>query len=108
MDKEFIENPVEAYDKLKAENERLKEEVETWKYQTQKSDEMADEDYKKAKKYKSCLQEIKEIAEEQVPFIDFSQVKSCIEIEYNYASIVHNLEKRMYKILQKIAEVENG
>lgn len=31
MDKEFIDNPVEAYEKLKAENERLKEEIKRYK-----------------------------------------------------------------------------
>ena len=46
--------------KLKQENEYLKQEVETWKYQTIKSDELADADFIKAKKYKQALENIKQ------------------------------------------------
>lgn len=68
MDKEFIENPVIAYEKLKEENAELKQEVETWKYQTEKSDKLADEDFAKAQKYRKALEEIRGIAD--VRFVD--------------------------------------
>lgn len=56
--KEEIEEKIR---RLEKENKQLKEEVETWKYQTQQSDRLADEDFKKVCKYQTCLQEIKGI-----------------------------------------------
>lgn len=49
--------------RLEAENARLKAEIDTWKYQTEKRAEIGDIWYDIAQKYKTCLQKIKEIAE---------------------------------------------
>ena len=54
-------------------------------------------------KLKQTLAEIKEIAKEQIPYPNFGEVKTMIEIEYDYAGKIYNLEQRMYKILQKIS-----
>ena len=54
-------------------------------------------------KLKQTLAEIKEIAEEQIPYLNISEAKTMIEIEYDYAGAICNLEQRMYKILQKSA-----
>ena len=61
---------------------------------------------KNIKIYKT-LTEIKEIAEEQIPYLNIDKAKIIIEAEYDYADKICNLEQRMYKILQKISEVEN-
>ena len=61
----------------------------------------------KNNKLKQTLAEIKEIAEEQIPYLNISEAKTMIEIEYDYAGAICNLEQRMYKILQKISEVED-
>ena len=53
---------------------------------------------------KQTLAEIKGIAKEQIPYPNFGEVKTMIEIEYDYAGKIYNLEQRMYKILQKISE----
>ena len=85
MDKEFIDNPVEAYEKLKAENERLKEEIkEVKKYQYEQ--EYLEKEIETAKvnldigkeearhylheayKFQKCLQEIKAIAEKELSY----------------------------------------
>lgn len=58
-------------------------------------------------KYTKVLREIKDIAEQQVPYINLDQVKTCTEVEYDYLAKVWNLEQRMYNILQKISEVNN-
>lgn len=55
-------------------------------------------------KYARTLRELKEIAERQVPYINLDQVKTCMEVEFNYAGAVGYLQQRMYDILQKIAE----
>lgn len=56
------------------------------------------------RRYKECLTEIKEIAEEQIPYLNTDKAKTIIEVEYDYAGKIYNLEQRMYKILQKISE----
>lgn len=58
-------------------------------------------------RYKQTLTEIKEIAEEQIPYFNIDKAKAMMEIEYDYAGKIYNLEQRMYKILQKISEVLN-
>jgi len=58
-----------------------------------------------AMKLKQTLTEIKEIAEEQIPYLDIDNAKSLIEVEYDYAGKIWGLEQRMYKILQKISGV---
>lgn len=55
-------------------------------------------------KLEQTLAEIKEIAEEQVPYLNIGEAKTMIEIEYDYAGAICNLKQRMYKILQKISE----
>ena len=57
-------------------------------------------------KLKQTLTEIKEIAKEQIPYLNIGEVKTMIEIEYDYVGAICNLEKRMYQILQKISEVK--
>lgn len=55
-------------------------------------------------KYKQALDEIEEIAEEQIPYLNIDKAKTTIEVEYDYANKIYDLEQRMYKILQKISE----
>ena len=55
---------------------------------------------------KQTLSSIKNIAEEQVPYLNIGEAKTMIEIEYDYAGKIYNLEQRMYKILQKISKCE--
>ena len=81
---------VDEINKLQEENERLKAEVETWKYQTQKSDEMSDEDYRNAKRYKTCLQEIQVIANRAfVP----GAIISIDDIRNDYHQILQLIDK---------------
>ena len=63
MNKEFIENPVEAYEKLKKENERLKALCDTYRtcYQAKHGDIKC-----LFIKYKQTLQKIKTIAKENL------------------------------------------
>ena len=56
---------------------------------------------------KQTLTKIKDIAEKQVPYLNIGEAKTMIEIGYDYAGAICNLEQRMYKILQKISEVNN-
>lgn len=58
-------------------------------------------------KLKQTLAEIKEIAKEQIPYLNIAEAKTMIEIEYDYAGNIYNLGQRMDKILQKISEVED-
>ena len=62
--------------------------------------------FKQLHRYKQVVKEIKNIAKQQVPYINLDQVKTCTEVEYDYAGKIWNLEQRMYNILQKIAECE--
>lgn len=55
---------------------------------------------------KSCLQEIKAIAEAPKPFIDFSETKTVTEVEYDYAVICDELELRLHKVLELITKAE--
>lgn len=57
-------------------------------------------------KLKHILQEIKAIAEAPKPFIDFSETKTAIEVEYDYAAICKELELRLYKVLELITKAE--
>jgi peptidyl-tRNA hydrolase len=58
MEKEFIDNPVEAYEKLKAENDRLKNALAIWENATQKQTALK---VIEVDKYRQTLQEIKKI-----------------------------------------------
>ena len=92
----------EELNQLKAELEQEKALKETYLacYKT-KHEDIEGEFFK----YKQTLTEIKEIAKPQTHYIDINQNKTAMELEYDYANIVWNLEQRMYKILQKISEV---
>ena len=85
---------------LKAENERLKEENEKLNKMT------GIFSARLCKKYRTTLQEIKAIAETPKPFIDFSETKTAIEVEYDYAAICNELELRLYKVLELITKAE--
>ena len=62
----------------------------------------------KVDEYKQTLIEIKEIAKEQIPYLNITDTKTMIEVEYDYADEICNLKQRMDKILQKISECEGG
>lgn len=89
---------------LKAEYERLKKEIDTWKYQTEKRDEIGDVWYDIAQKYKTCLQEIKEIAE-----ICMNK-DGCYECKYCDDCYIEDAEFPTYDIckllIQKINKTE--
>ena len=57
-------------------------------------------------KYYTTLQEIKAIAETPKPFIDFSETKTAIEVEYDYVAICNELELRLHKVLELITKAE--
>lgn len=80
-------------DQLKAEN--IKFTLDTKKLVAQYS--------AKLKQLKQTFAEIKEIAEEQIPYLNIDKAKTTIEVEYDYANKIYDLEQRMYKILQKIS-----
>ena len=69
MDKKFINNPVEAYERLKAENECLKQEFEIESLTDKTTGETI---YRSnlVNKYKSCLQEIKAIVKKNITYQD--------------------------------------
>ena len=84
---------------LKVENERLKEAI----------DGLLNIQYTLAdscKKYSETLQEIKAIVETPKPFIDFSETKTAIEVEYDYVAICNELELRLHKVLELITKAE--
>lgn len=100
---------------LKAENERLKEDyinlsqqkdLDNARWQKRCTD-LHIEDKAKADKYWLVLKEIKAIAELPKPFIDFSEIKTATEVEYDYAAIYKELELRLYKVLELIAKAES-
>ena len=62
--------------RLKAENEQLKKEVETWKYQTEKRTEIGDVWFEISQKYKTALEDIREIFCNGKTFYD-----GCFELE---------------------------
>lgn len=112
---------IDEINKLKEENERLKKEVKTWKHEYEMLDACCElysaklQDFKEKNEKliralltrQKVLQEIEEIARQKVvSCINFDQAITCIEVEYDYARIVHDLEQRMSKILQKIVEWE--
>lgn len=107
------DNPKCYYKKLqelKAENERLKKEIKNNKsaYQVElgtynmECGNLLEEN----KQLWQTLQEIKEIAEAPKPFIDFSETKTAIEVEYDYAAICNELELRLHKVLELITKTE--
>ena len=95
------------YIQLKADEEYHKEEKKTLRKIIKNKEERNIALYKENNKLKQTLSSIKNIAEEQVPYLNISEAKTRIEIEYDYAGKICNLEQRMYKILQKISEVED-
>ena len=123
---------LEAYrmdnEELKAENERLKEEIKYLEeekkekiqlleqiinilYPNANDDELFtitfnSEYIDKLKKLQQTLQEIKAIAEAPKPFIDFSEIKTATEVEYDYAAICIELELRLHKVLELITKAE--
>lgn len=127
----YINNP--QIDKLKAENERLKEkfEIESLTDKTTGETIYRSNVVNKLKEllelriedlcescrassmmpmpctvYKQTLQEIKAIAEAPKPFIDFSVTKTATEVEYDYAAICNELELKLHKVLELITKVE--
>ena len=78
---------------LEQENERLKKEVETWNYQADKRAELSNIWFNTAETYKQALQEIREIAKEQLQDVS----DRCINTTPMY--IVHK------HIIDKINEV---
>lgn len=101
---------------LKAENERLKEELEPYKHpdvitlltnwRTGELDRTHNKIANERDKYRQTLQEIKAIAESPKPFKDFSETKTATEVEYDYAAICNELELRLHKVLELITKAE--
>lgn len=60
----------------------------------------------KSYSYYLTLQEIKAIAEAPKPFIDFSETKTAIEVEYDYSAIYNELELRLHKVLELVTKAE--
>lgn len=94
---------VDELDQLKAELEQEKALKETYLtcYKA-KHEDIEGELFK----LKQTIVKIKEIAEEQIPYLNFGEAKTMIEIEYDYAGAICNLEQRMHKIIQKINDCE--
>lgn len=104
-------------DKLK-QSEQAREQLAKELVRTKVSLECADNTIKKQQenieefkvenaRLKSCLQEIKAIAEAPKPFIDFSVTKTATEVEYDYAAICNKLELRLHKVLELITKAES-
>jgi cell division septum initiation protein DivIVA len=91
-----LNQDLEDIKQLKAENERLKEEIK-------QLDEIG---FGQLNKCKQTLQEIREIAEKPKLFIDFSETKTATEVEYDYAAICNELELRLHKVLELITKAE--
>lgn len=66
----MIDDEETLIERLQAENEKLKKEVETWSYQAEKRDEIGDTWFDIADKYRKALEEIREIAELEVIIFD--------------------------------------
>ena len=73
MDNEFIQNPVGAYEKLKAENERLEAHSATL-------DAVIETGRVQYKVLKQTLQEIKEIAEDQKDVLESMRIDIAEQI----------------------------
>ena len=84
---------------LKAENDRLKRKNEIITGMHNSLSNRFDKIYQ-------TLQEIKAIAEAPKPFIDFSETKTAIEVEYDYVAICNELELRLHKVLELITKAE--
>jgi len=102
-----------AWEELRIDNERLKEEVETrdnlsetFRKEALSWANIANEYQKDKTKLEKTLQEIKKIAEAPKPFIDFSVTKTATEVEYDYAAICNELELRLHKVLELIFKAE--
>ena len=102
-----------AWEELKAENARLKEEIETrdnliehFRKEAINWAKTSNDCIKDIENYKQTLQEIKAIAEAPKPFIDFSVTKTATEVEYDYAAICNELELRLHKVLELITKAE--
>lgn len=93
---------------LKAENERLKEEILKWQKAYSRQYQINENKgyNKKEEQYRQTLQEVKAIAEAPKPFIDFSETKTATEVEYDYAAICNELELRLHKVLELITKAE--
>ena len=98
---------IEEINKLKAENDRLKEEIKEYKKRSKCAWKCFEGTLcEEGEKYKACLQEIKEIAERKITYIDFRKSKSWAELEQDYARINYELEQKIFEILQKITKAE--
>lgn len=120
MDKEFINNPVEAYENLKRENERLNRcllealhpenkalnESIKLKERFKKRGELMLKCAKQRERLKQTLQEIKAIAERPNLYIDNFEIKTATEVGYDYAAICNELELRLHKVLDLITKAE--
>ena len=93
MDKKFIKNPVEAYEKLKAENERLQEGLEPFKedYFKGLDNKTIAELAKKSiritaenRRLENCLQEIKgivlKIINSYLSFEEYYQLRQILDL----------------------------
>lgn len=59
--------------------------------------------------YKQALTEITNTLLSRIPcYLNISQAKSLIEVEYDYAGRIYYIEQRMHKILQIISECEGN
>ena len=79
--------------RLEQENEKLKAEVDTWKYQAQKSDEMSDIDFAKQKKYKQTLEEVRSLFDA----ITNGELKTFNEIDAG--KIILQVRKKIDEVL---------
>ena len=77
---------IDEINRLEQENKELKEEVETWKYQAEQSDRLADEDFVTCKKYKQALEEIR------------GMLEKSMDIKTNSYWHFHYIEKAQEKI----------
>lgn len=91
---------------LKAENDRLKEEIKQLEDFVKSDGEIDHINHEYTYKLKQTLQEIKAIAEADSPFIDNFEIKSAIEVGYDYAAICNELELRLHKVLELITKAE--
>lgn len=104
---EITEDEFEEYKQLKAENARLKEEIKKLEDFIKSDGEIDHINHEYTYKLRTCLQEIKEIAEKPKPFKDFSEIKSATEVGYDYAAICNELELRLHKVLELIIKAES-
>ena len=94
MDKEFIENPVEAYEKLKQECDELRTERKNLKWDLENNIQVKNHAMEEINQLKQTLAEIKEISENFIKNVS----GRCIATTPMYS--VHT------QILQKISKCE--